>query len=116
LDGIAIALRYLNAGAKSAVNRGGQMSNPDRPREIDETGAGRAQPGDVIGVETDGERTHLGETREDEDARREAAEEGAEEIDDDIDDDDIDDTDGVTGDDDGLRLVDPRKPPQPRIP
>jgi hypothetical protein len=35
----------------------------------------RAQPGDVIGVERDGERTHLGETREDEDARREEAEE-----------------------------------------
>ncbi len=35
----------------------------------------RAQPGDVLGVERDGERTHLGETREDEDKRREEAEE-----------------------------------------
>lgn len=35
----------------------------------------RAQPGDVLGVERDGERTHLGETREDEDKRREDAEE-----------------------------------------
>ena len=34
----------------------------------------RAQPGDVLGVESDGETTHLGETREDEDERREAAE------------------------------------------
>ena len=42
---------------------------------IRETGDGRAQPGDVIGVEQDGERTHLGETREDEDERREDAEE-----------------------------------------
>ena len=33
----------------------------------------RAQPGDVLGVERDGERTHLGETAEDEDERREDA-------------------------------------------
>ena len=35
---------------------------------------GRAQPGDVIGVETGGERTHVGETSEDENKRRQAAE------------------------------------------
>lgn len=35
----------------------------------------RAQPGDVLGIERDGEITHLGETREDEDERREEAEE-----------------------------------------
>lgn len=35
----------------------------------------RAQPGDVIGIERDGETTHLGETREDEDERREEVEE-----------------------------------------
>jgi hypothetical protein len=40
-----------------------------------ETGAGRAQPGDVLGIEERGERTHLGETREDEDERREDADE-----------------------------------------
>ena len=40
-----------------------------------ETGDGRAQPGDVLGIEPDGETTHLGETREDEDERREDAEE-----------------------------------------
>jgi hypothetical protein len=34
----------------------------------------RAQPGDVLGIERDGERTHLGETAEDEDQRREEAE------------------------------------------
>jgi hypothetical protein len=44
---------------------------------IRETGDGRAQPGDVLGIEQDGERTHLGETREDEDERREEAEEEA---------------------------------------
>ena len=42
-----------------------------------ETGDGRAQPGDVLGIEQDGERTHLGETREDEDERREEAEKEA---------------------------------------
>lgn len=40
-----------------------------------ETGDGRAQPGDVLGIEQDGERTHLGDTREDEDERRDDAEE-----------------------------------------
>jgi len=35
---------------------------------------GRAQPGDVIGVETGGERTHVGETSEDENKRRREAE------------------------------------------
>ena len=40
-----------------------------------ETGVGRAQPGDVLGIEEDGERTHLSETREDEDERRRDAEE-----------------------------------------
>jgi hypothetical protein len=37
-------------------------------------GRRRAQPGDVIGVERDGERTELGDTEEDEDERREDAE------------------------------------------
>jgi hypothetical protein len=35
---------------------------------------GRAQPGDVIGIETGGERTHVGETAEDEDQRRRTSE------------------------------------------
>jgi hypothetical protein len=38
----------------------------------------RAQPGDVVGIERDGKRTHLGETRKDENERvREAREEAA---------------------------------------
>jgi hypothetical protein len=37
----------------------------------------RAQPGDVLGIERDGERTHLGETAEEEDERREDAIEDA---------------------------------------
>ena len=38
---------------------------------------GRAQPGDVIGVETGGEQTHVGETTEDENKRRRDAEKEA---------------------------------------
>ena len=34
---------------------------------------GRAQPGDVLGIETGGEETHIGETSEDENERREKA-------------------------------------------
>jgi hypothetical protein len=49
------------------------MSNPTSPMDARESEEGRAQPGDVLGVERDGERTHLGETREDEDERRENA-------------------------------------------
>jgi hypothetical protein len=37
----------------------------------------RAQPGDVIGIEREGETTELGDTREDEDERRRDAEEAA---------------------------------------
>ena len=36
---------------------------------------GRAQPGDVLGIETGGETTEIGDTAEDEDKRRRAAEE-----------------------------------------
>jgi hypothetical protein len=38
---------------------------------------GRAQPGDVLGVETGGEQTHIGETSEDENERRRDAEKDA---------------------------------------
>jgi hypothetical protein len=38
---------------------------------------GRAQPGDVIGAETGGEQTHVGETSKDEDERRRSAERAA---------------------------------------
>ena len=52
------------------------MREPNQD-ELVETGEGRAQPGDVIGIETGGEQTHIGEDREDEDKRREDAEEDA---------------------------------------
>ena len=41
----------------------------------------RAQPGDVLGVETDGKRTHLGDDAEDENEELEEAEEEAAEED-----------------------------------
>jgi hypothetical protein len=41
------------------------------------TGDDRAQPGDVLGIDRDGEVTELGDTAEDEDERREDAEEAA---------------------------------------
>jgi hypothetical protein len=50
------------------------MTNPRETHTVPDTGEGRAQPGDVIAPERDGERTHLGDTREDEDKRREDAE------------------------------------------
>ena len=48
-------------------------SNP-LPEPIDE----RAQPGDVLGIEHDGETTQLGDTAEDEDERLRDAQEEAE--------------------------------------
>jgi hypothetical protein len=38
---------------------------------------GRAQPGDVLGIETGGETTEIGDTDEDENKRRRKAEEDA---------------------------------------
>jgi hypothetical protein len=57
----------------------------DRDRELVTASAGdtssysggRAQPGDVIGVETGGEQTHVGDTAKDEDERRRDAERAA---------------------------------------
>lgn len=46
----------------------------DRAGDVSPHYEGRAQPGDVIGVETGGERTYMGETSEDEDKRRRDAE------------------------------------------
>lgn len=45
----------------------------ETPDPLDE----RAQPGDVLGIENDGETTHLGDTAEEEDDRLEDAEEEA---------------------------------------
>jgi hypothetical protein len=46
-----------------------------RPNEDSPFFDGRAQPGDVIGLDTGGETTHVGDTAEDENKRRRVAEE-----------------------------------------
>jgi PRC-barrel domain len=43
-------------------------------RDVSPHFEGRAQPGDVLGIETGGERTHMGETADDENKRRQTAE------------------------------------------
>ena len=54
-------------------------NEPRKPGEPVPAGDDRAQPGDVLGIERDGETTELGDTREDEDQRREEAEEAGSE-------------------------------------
>ena len=51
-------------------------SDDVRAKDVDPSPhyAGRAQPGDVLGVETGGEQTHIGDTAEDENDRRSNAE------------------------------------------
>jgi hypothetical protein len=76
--------RSVTAGAESiprtsssrAAERGAPREHV-RMQDVDPSPhlGGRAQPGDVIGVETGGERTHVGETAEDENKRRRDAEE-----------------------------------------
>jgi sporulation protein YlmC with PRC-barrel domain len=53
-----------------------ERSQSVAPAEVHDTSPhldGRAQPGDVLGIETGGEETHIGETKEDEDERRRKA-------------------------------------------
>lgn len=56
-----------------------QEASSTGPGEVDPSPhfGGRAQPGDVIGVETGGERTSVGDTAEDENKRRRDAEDEA---------------------------------------
>jgi hypothetical protein len=69
----------------STMSGGASTSSRDRDRELVTARGGetspyagdRAQPGDVIGVETGGEQTHIGDTAEDEDERRRDAEKAA---------------------------------------
>jgi PRC-barrel domain protein len=52
-------------------------SKDDRTGDVSPHFDGRAQPGDVLGLETGGERTSIGETSEDENKRRRDAEKTA---------------------------------------
>jgi hypothetical protein len=61
----------------AAREQASDTSATTREKEDSPYFEGRAQPGDVIGLDTGGERTHIGETAEDENSRRRAAEEAA---------------------------------------
>jgi hypothetical protein len=60
--------------ASAEHNRDGSPATKPNPRG---PLAGRPQPGDVMGIETGGERTYIGDTEGDENARREEAEQFA---------------------------------------
>jgi hypothetical protein len=76
---------YYNWDVPAAVGAVGGVAVEPEPVGTRGTGAGdvsphaseRAQPGDVLGVKTGGERTGLGDTAEDEDDRRRDAERAA---------------------------------------
>jgi hypothetical protein len=64
----------VSEAARPATRR--RRSQQLEPAEVHDTSPhfdGRAQPGDVLGIETGGEETHIGETSEDENKRREKA-------------------------------------------
>jgi hypothetical protein len=73
------------SSAGSASSAGMSNASRDRDRDLVTARGGetspyagdRAQPGDVIGVETGGEQTHIGDTAKDEDERRRDAEKAA---------------------------------------
>jgi hypothetical protein len=89
----SITVSYLAAESRGAAWERPDYSYPDwwhagltRPDQQTSTAAtsqpgphfdGRAQPGDVVGIETGGERTHIGETGDDEHRRLESAERSA---------------------------------------
>ena len=61
----------------TARERGDRENITRRPGEESPHYEGRAQPGDVLGLETGGERTYVGDTSEDENKRRRDAEEAS---------------------------------------
>jgi hypothetical protein len=63
--------------AKAAHPGDRDLSGTARETEDSPFFDGRAQPGDVIGLDTGGETTDVGDTSEDENKRRRAAEEAA---------------------------------------
>ena len=77
---------HLSSGAASSGATSGRSEDraQERERMVASGGAGdvidngvRAQPGDVLGLDTDGERTYVGDTSEDEDRRVEAEKKAA---------------------------------------
>jgi hypothetical protein len=67
---------------KTELNRKAELEGAhDRAKasagEVSPHYGGRAQPGDILGIETGGETTGIGDTAEDEDDRRKSAEKNA---------------------------------------
>jgi hypothetical protein len=72
------AERRAESLRREGSSRVERASSDDRPaNDPSPHYGGRAQPGDVIGLETGGERTYVGDTAEDENKRREDAERAA---------------------------------------
>jgi hypothetical protein len=72
--------RMASIGSDAAAGSGYQREQMRASEDAGDASphmAGRAQPGDVLGVETGGERTYVGDTSDDENTRRRAAEEAA---------------------------------------
>jgi hypothetical protein len=60
------------------VKEEADLDDPVRDRDdVSPHHGGRAQPGDVLGLETGGETTEIGDTEEDENERRRKAEKNA---------------------------------------
>jgi hypothetical protein len=62
-------------GAQDADDLRRETERPADSGEVSPHFGGRAQPGDILGIETGGEVTELGDTSEDENERRRKAEE-----------------------------------------
>jgi hypothetical protein len=80
-SGLTSGVSYPPLSKNESVSTGREhvVASESRSNEIDPSPHfdGRAQPGDVIGVETGGERTYVGDTADDENKRRRSAEEAA---------------------------------------
>lgn len=83
--GVTAGAAMFNPTRAQTTTLGGEVRGVKPEREAvlaqaDDTSphpGGRAQPGDVIGIETGGERTYIGDTSEDENERRRDAEKAA---------------------------------------
>ena len=62
---------------RAAERRGREKDGVHDADDVSPHYGGRAQPGDVLGLETGGETTEIGDTAEDENERRRKAEKNA---------------------------------------
>ena len=76
MTGVAAANPAKNSYREELVTARDQDAD-QRPGDVSPHLGGRAQPGDVLGLETGGEQTHVGDTNEDENERRRDAEKTA---------------------------------------